>query len=291
MTTLWKWMLPGLGALCWTVLPSQEPEPVVPRNFGAERTHIFPHDAREFKGWRHHGAPMWTVNPELPNDVFTFARLRYPVRKRGRWTADYPEAELNFSYRLHHLTSIQVNPYPVIVDIDAEQLRHYPFIYVSEPQNMNISDEQAKILRDYMLNGGFLMIDDFWSDQEWNEFAPSFKKLWPDRDYVELSPEHPIFHVVFDLPVLPQAHSNVYVDEMRRLGRTRITNEVRKGTETPHFRAVYDDKGRMVMIICLNNDLGDGWEQEKSDPYYFTEVSEKYAYPLGINIVFYVLTH
>jgi hypothetical protein len=96
---------------------------------------------------------------------------------------------------------------------------------------------------------------------------------------------------VFDLPELPQAHSNVYVAEMRKFGRTNMTNEIRKGTETPHFRAVHDDLGRMVMLICLNNDLGDGWEMESSDPWYFTEVSEKYAYPFGINIVTYVLTH
>lgn len=291
MNSSWKWVLPVLGAFaCVELFPAQEPV-VVPRYFGAEDRHTFPADAREFRGWRHGGAPLWTVNPELPNDIFTFARLRYPVRKRGRWTADYPEAELNFSYRLHQLTSMQVNPYPVIIDIDAEQLRHHPFVYVSEPQNMNIDEAQAKLLRDYMLNGGFLMIDDFWSEQEWKEFEPTLKKIWPDRSYVELGPQHPIFHLVFDLPSPPQAHSNVYVDEMRRLGRTRITNEVRPGTETPHFRAVYDDKGRMVMLICLNNDLGDGWEQEKSDPYYFTEVSERFAYPFGINVVFYVLTH
>lgn len=291
MTRFWKWVLPCLGVLACAVLPSQEPLTPRPRNFGAEHTHVFPHDARDFKGWRHQGAPLWTVNPELPNDVFTFARLRYPVRKRGRWTADYPEAELNFSYRLHQLTSIQVNPFPAIVDIDAEQLRHYPFIYVSEAGNMNITEEQAKTLRDYMLNGGFLMIDDFWGEEDWRDFAPSFQKIWPDRNYVELGHEHPIFHLVFELTAPPQAHSSVYVDEMRKHGRTRMTNEIRKGADTPRFRAVYDDEGRMVMLVCLNNDLGDGWEREKSDPYYFTEVSEKIAYPLGINIVFYVLTH
>ena len=71
-----------------------------------------------------------------------------------------------------------------------------------------------------------------------------------------------------------------------------ITYEWNKpGSETPHYRAVYDDNGRICMIICWNSDLGDGWEEEGTDPWFFKEFSEKYAYPLGINIIFYVMTH
>jgi hypothetical protein len=138
----------------------------------------FPKDARQFKGWRHYGhnAPVWKVSDELPEDVFTFARLCYPFRRGGRWTADYPEADLNFSFRLHQLTSMQVNPYPVILDIDAEQLRHHPFLYVSEPGHMNISTEQARVLREYMLNGGFIMIDDFWGGDEWKGLSLCLRK-------------------------------------------------------------------------------------------------------------------
>ena len=250
-------------------------------------------DARQFKGWRHsgHQLPVWEVSEELPKDVFTFARLSYPFRRGGRWTADYPEADLNFSWRLHQLTSVQVNPFPVILDIDAEQLRHHPFLYVSEPGDMDISDEQARVLREYMLNGGFVMIDDFWGGDEWKGFEPAFKKIWPDRGFIELKPDHPVFHCVFGLPEPPQVHSNVYWAEMRQQGRTNMRNEIRPDAAVPRFRAVHDDRGRMVMLICLNNDMGDGWEKEQSDPWYFSNVSEKHAYPLGINIVFYALTH
>lgn len=281
-------MLPVLGVFGLPLLPAQQP---IRTRIGGERTLVFPKDPRQFKGWRHSGAPLWSVDPELPNDVFTFARLRFPFSKGGRWTADYPNAELNFSFRLHQNTSLQVNPYPVIIDINAEQLSNHPFVYISEPGWMNISDDQARILRDYMLNGGFLMLDDFWGTDEWNDFAPTLRKIWPDRNYRELEPDHPIFHQVFELPAPPQVHSNVYVEEMRKHGRSRLRNETRSDVKSPHFRAVYDDRERMVMLICLNNDLGDGWEKEGSDPWYFTEVSEKHAYPLGINIVSYVLTH
>lgn len=288
----WKWLLPCLGLLALGRSFSQM-APELRRGFYRGRAIQFPHDPRQFKGWRHFGqnAPVWEVSAELPKDVFTFARLSYPVRRGGRWTADYPEAELNFSWRLHQLTSVQVNPFPVIIDIDAEQLRHHPFLYVSEPGHMDLSDEQARVLREYMLNGGFILMDDFWGGEEWKGFEPAFKKIWPDRGFTELKPDHPVFHCVFDLQSPPQVHSNVYWEEMRQQGRTNMHNEIRPDSATPRFRAVYDDRGRMVMLICLNNDLGDGWEQEQSDPWYFSNVSEKHAYPLGINIVFYALTH
>ncbi|OYW22731.1 MAG: hypothetical protein B7Z55_04295 [Planctomycetales bacterium 12-60-4] len=288
----WKWLLPCLGLLA---LRSSLSQGVIENRRATYRGREvqFPKDARQFKGWRHYGhnAPVWDLPADLPKDVFTFARLCYPFRRGGRWTADYPEADLNFSFRLHQLTSVQVNPFPVIIDIDPAQLRHHPFLYVSEPGHMDITTEQARILRDYMLNGGFIMIDDFWGGDEWQGFQAAFKKIWPDRSYTELKPDHPIFHSVYDLPSPPQIHSNVYCQEMNQHGSTAMRNEIRPDSATPHFRAVFDDRGRMVMLICLNNDLGDGWEQEQSDPWYFTHVSEKHAYPLGINIVFYALTH
>ncbi len=288
----WKWLLPCLGLLALRSTLSQA-VPAPRRGTYRGREIEFPNDARQFKGWRHFGknAPVWEVSAELPQDVFTFARLSYPHRRGGRWTADYPEADLNFSFRLHQLTSVQVNPYPVILDIDPAQLRHHPFLYVSEPGHMDLTNAQALILRDYMLNGGFIMIDDFWGGEEWQGFQSAFKKIWPDRNYEELKPDHPIFHCVYDLPSPPQIHSNVYWQEMNQRGSTTMRNEYRPDSATPRFRAVFDDRGRMVMLICLNNDLGDGWEQEQSDPWYFTHVSEKHAYPLGINIVFYALTH
>ncbi|NNE91673.1 MAG: DUF4159 domain-containing protein, partial [Verrucomicrobiales bacterium] len=206
-----------------------------------------------------------------------------------KWRIDYPDAELNFSYRLQQLTSLETNPNGVVVDIDAEQLRHYPFVYMIEPGDIWITDEEAKILRDYLLNGGFIMVDDFWGTYEWNSFYRALKQIFPDRDYVELELDHAIFDIVFDLPIKPQ----IPAVGMAQMGREQgITYEWNKpGSETPHYRAVYDDKGRMCMIICWNTDLGDGWEEEGTDPWYFKEFSEKYAYPLGINIVFYALTH
>ncbi|MEM1440949.1 MAG: DUF4159 domain-containing protein [Verrucomicrobiota bacterium] len=263
-----------------------------PTHFGIDDINI-PEDPRHFRGGRFYDFPDWPVSQEVPNDVFTFARLRYNsgtwMGQRAKWMIDYPDSELNFSYRLQQLTSLEVNPKGAIVDIDAEQLRHYPFIYMIEPGDIWITDEEAQILREYLLNGGFIMVDDFWGIYEWKNFYRAVKQIFPDREYVELELDHPIFHMVFSLDIKPQ----IPAVGMAMMGREQgITYEWNKpGSETPHYRAILDDDGRICMMICFNTDLGDGWEEEGTDPWYFREFSEKYAYPLGINIIFYALTH
>ncbi len=286
----------ALWALGQDIFESDSPKPT---NFGVKEDPSVTEDPREYGRGEFMDFPTWKVSKELPDDVFTFARLRYPSfsdgggRRRGwgggKWTTDYPDAELNFSYRLQQLTSLQTNPNGAVVDIVAEQMRHYPFIYMIEPGHIDISEEQAKIMRDYMLNGGFIMVDDFWGDDEWEQFHVALKMIWPDRDYEELELDHEIFHMVFDLPVKPQIPSVGIAMSGRFRGFTHEWNK--PGSETPHFRAIYDDKKRICMLICFNTDLGDGWEEEGTDPWYFQTFSEKYAYPLGINIVMYALTH
>ncbi len=270
----------------------------MPRHFGIKDDE-FPLDPREFGRGQFSDFPTWPVSKELPNDVFTFARLRYNSHSgrrfsRGgwgfsKWMTDYPDADLNFAYRLQQLTSLQVNPRGAVVDIEAEQLRHHPFVYMIEPGNITLTDPEAQVLRDYMLNGGFILVDDFWGVEEWAVFYQAFKQMWPDREFEELPLEHEIFHIVFPLKVKPQIPSVGHAMAGRREG---ITFEWDKpGSETVHYRGVFDDKRRLMMLICWNTDLGDGWEEEGTDPWYFREFSEKYAYPLGINIVFYALTH
>lgn len=237
--------------------------------------------------------PNWEVSKDLPKDVFVFARLRYDsyygYRGRGKWATDFPDSDLNFSYRLQELTSLQVDPDPIVVDIDSEQLANYPFVYMIEPGDIYLTESEALVLRDYMLNGGFIMVDDFWGTREWDNFEEALKLIFPDREWQELPLEHPIFHCVFDLKEKPQVPSIGHALQGRSLG---ITHEWQKaGTETPHYRAVFDDQGRMCMIICFNTDLGDGWEREGENEWYFKEFAEKKSFPMGINIVFYAMTH
>jgi hypothetical protein len=238
--------------------------------------------------------PEWEIDKEFSDDVFTFVRIRYSSWyggsfSGGNWATDYPDSELNLSFRLHQLTSLEVNPEPIVLELTDPELFNYPFIYIVEPGRLVFMEEEIKNLRRYLLNGGFLMIDDFWGQEEWYNIYFELKRVFPEREPVELTLDHPIFHFVFELKEKPQIPSiNVALNGY--YSGNVITWE-RPDARIPHYMAIYDDKGRMMVIICRNTDIGDGWEREGEDEWYFREFSEKKAYPLGINIIFYAMTH
>jgi hypothetical protein len=254
---------------------------------------------RRYSGRR--GVPDWQNDKEFSHDVFTFVRIRYSSGYGGRryggrygrgfsggdWATDYPDSDLNFSFRLHQLTSMEVNPDGLVLELTDPRLFDYPFIYIVEPGRLVFTEEEVKILRNYLLNGGFLMVDDFWGENEWHNFYYEIKRVFPDREPRELSLNHPVFSAVFKLNEKPQIPNIGAAIQGRDYG---ITWE-REDAQIPYYKAIYDDKGRMMVIICHNTDLGDGWEREGEDEWYFREFSEKKAYPLGINIVFYAMTH
>jgi hypothetical protein len=238
------------------------------------------------RGPRHGEAfPTWPVSATQPEDLFTFVRLRYSSRSRwgGGWATDYPESDHNFSFRLQQVTSWKVNPRPLILDITDPALHDHPFAYLIEPGGMVRSDVEAEALRRWLLSGGFLMIDDFWGEREYANLARELGKVFPDREPQELDLSHPIFHTVFDLKEKPQMPS---IHHWLSTGQT-----YEKGGREVHYRALFDDEGRMMVIICHNTDLGDGWEEEGEDPEYFRKFAEPMAYPMGINILFYAMTH
>jgi hypothetical protein len=233
------------------------------------------------------GVPVWNTDEEFKEDVFTFARVRYSSygygRRGGNWATDYPDSDLNFSFRLHELTSIETDPYGKILDLTDPAIFDYPFLYLIEPGRMALDDAEVRALRRYCYNGGFLMVDDFWGEEEWFGFYENIKRVFPDREPEELPLEHEIFHNVYDLKQKPQVPSIHAWYSGRTAERWDATE--------PHYRAIHDDQGRMMVIICHNTDLGDGWEREGMDPGYFKEMSEKWSYPLGINILTYAMTH
>lgn len=238
-------------------------------------------------GWR--GVPEWSLNPEFEHDAFTFVRIRFDSTvnrwsRAGDWATDYPDSDLNFSFRLQQLTSLDVNPDGLVLELTDPRLFDYPFLYMIEPGFLLFSEAEVRALRRYCLNGGFLMVDDFWDDDEWANFFVQIKRVFPDREVTDVPLEHEIFHIVYDLkekPQIPSIHS----------ARNGVSWERGRNTRTPNYRAVYDDQGRIMVFICHNTDLGDGWEREGEAEWYFKEYSEKKAYPLGINIVIYALTH
>jgi hypothetical protein len=220
-------------------------------------------------------------------------RVRYTSRWRGgSWYTDAPDSDLNFSFRLQQMTSLKVDPKGRVLELTDPELFDYPFIYMLEVGDLEFSEEEVACLKRYLLNGGFLMVDDHWGEDEYENFHQQIKRVFPDKEPVDLPLEHPIFHCVFDLKEKPQIPGIDWA-RRRRFSGSKATWE-RDGdpsTHDVHYRALFDDKNRMMAIICTNTDLGDGWEREGEEEWYFHEFSEKKAYPMGINIVFYAMTH
>ncbi len=239
------------------------------------------------------GVPEWEVNDAFRPDVFTFVRIAYSSYSDGysrwgkKWRIDHPSSDLNFSYRLEELTSLKVDPDGKIVTLTDPSLFDYPFVYLIEPGEMVLREEERKALRKYLLGGGFMMIDDFWGVNEYENLRLELSRVFPDREPREIPLEHPIFNFVFPLKQKPQIPN---VDRGTKSQFDGLTFE-RPDAQTPFYKGMWDDKGRLMMVICHNTDLGDGWEWEGANHYYFKEFSEKKAYPLGINIVMYALTH
>jgi hypothetical protein len=214
---------------------------------------------------------------------FAFARLRYqsPGRGyRGSWGTDSNKAERVFVQGVRRLTRIHTRSVEEIVDVQSDGMFDWPWLYAVEVGYWGFSDSQAKRLRDYLDRGGFLMVDDFHGSWEWNAFMAGLRKVFPDRQVVDIPDDDPIFHTIYDLQQRWQVPG-------RGAAYSGVTYQ-RDGV-TPRWRAIYDDKGRIQVAICHNMDLGDAWEWA-DDPYY-PERFGALAYRIGTNYVVYAMSH
>lgn len=243
-----------------------------------------------------HGAetPTWTNVPGFAQDVFTFVRIkrgRAPGSHGGPWDTDAPDSDLNLSYRLRQVTSLAVDPDGLFLRLTDEDLTGQPFIYMVEPGSLYLDDEEIAALRKYLLNGGFLWLDDFWGDSEWANMEQVLKQVFPDRSFVEMPLDHPLYHCVFDIKSKSQI-PNVELGTASQSNGGITWEPYHDGdVRTVHHKAIYDDKGRVMVFATHNTDNGDGWEWEGDNHYYFENFSEKIAYPLAINVIFYTMTH
>ena len=234
----------------------------------------------------------------LPSDYkhtaeWVFARMKWPVVRSpyigyrfpsNYYTMDYPRSDRHFSAALRRLTLIQARSVEQIVDpLDPEypdDIFNYPWMYAVEVGHWDLSDQQCKKMREYFDRGGFLMVDDFHGTWEWNTFTQSMNRVFPDRPIVELDNKDPIFHTIFDLDDRYQVPGAQFLES----GRTYEHD----GFEA-RWRGIYDDKGRVVVAICHNMDLGDSWEHADNPRY-----PEKYSalgFRIGVNYVTYAMTH
>ena len=235
--------------------------------------------------------PQWELDPQFKKDVFTFARVQfdsYAGNRFGGWRNDFPDCDWNFSVRLKELTSYEVDPNGVVVRLTDDNLMDYPFLYMSNIQQMRLTSAESDAMRSYLLNGGFIMADDIWGPIAWEHIQSEMKNVFPDREPVELPYDHPLFSMVYHLKVIPQVPS---IRAWERGMTYEDWHGDMRGDTAPHFWAYLNDTGHIMALVCLNNDIGDGWEREGQSKEYFMKYSQKVSYPLGINIVTYAMTH
>ncbi len=239
------------------------------------------------------GTPIWMNPRPFEKDVFTFVRVRRgraSGTSGGNWATDTPDSDLNLSYRLQQMTSMRTSPDGRFIRLTDEDLSEHPFIYMVEPGTLSLTELEILALRKYLLNGGFLMLDDFWGDSEWTNAEAVLKRVLPDRSITELSLDHPLYHCVFEIKTKGQVPN--YRQGIRSQYDGVTWEEYHDGdVRTVHHRVITDDKGRLMVMATHNTDNGDGWEREGESNYYFHNFSEKISYPLGINIIFYTMTH
>lgn len=202
----------------------------------------------------------------------------------GSWSIDYPEADKHFSYLLTRLSSVDSSPDENAVRLTDPELRQLPFIYALEVGAMQLDDAEVASLRDYLLAGGFLFIDDFWGSWAWENLVEQMKLVFPDRAIADIPPSHTLFSLVYDIEEIQQVPNYRNGIDYERTGVTHEDDGRR-----PYVRGIFDDAGRIMVVINWNTDLGDAWEwaDHPDYPFQFTH----YAAKLGVNIVVYAMTH
>jgi hypothetical protein len=227
---------------------------------------------------------------------FVFCRLWYDAA-RGMasglgWSTDYPAADGNFMTRLEELTPTRIerweNGEPGIAAVRAtdDDLFKCPFLFMTDPGSVTFSDAEVEGLRNYLEKGGFLWADDMWGEQAWSFFEAEITRILPGRPIVELSIDHPLFSAHYLVPEIPQIPS--WQSWVRRGGQT---SEFGAETAVPHLRAIFDDEGRLLVLISHNTDIADGWEREGVEmSEYFYNFSPA-AYGLAINVFLWAMSH
>jgi len=249
--------------------------------------------------WAQYEREMQDPVPDPPdaweNTEFAVGRLRFrsPLdRNRGfggfggnrgfgrrRWGIDTNKGDRVFSQILRRLTRIHVRSVEQIVDIDSDELYDWPWLFAVSIGDWELSESEIKRMRNYFDRGGFLVVDDFHGEPEWQNFAQGIARIVPNSTIVELKDEDQIFHTVYDLTERYQVSGLNIVN-----GRPYERNGF-----VPHWRGVMDEKGRVQVAICFNMDIGDSWEW--ADHPQYPERLSSLGLRMGVNYAMYAMTH
>jgi hypothetical protein len=234
----------------------------------------------------------------MPDAGFTFCRIMYErVRMEPMgmgWTTDYPYADINLMTRLSELTRTPISRGPAgepnhwVVRLTDDALFNCPFTMASDAGTIGLTPDERDRLREYLLKGGFLWVDDFWGTPAWTHWSAEIGRVLPPSEYpiVDVPAGDPILRTQFNIARMPQITN---IQFWRGVGGT-VTSERGADSEEPHFRVIRDAHGRIMVVMTHNTDIADSWEREGEDPEFFRQFSPG-GYGFGINVLLYAMTH
>ncbi len=247
---------------------------------------------RALQGWSR-GLACATLVLTLPGSStdfgFQFVRIQYdsyPGLRASAWATDYPAADYNLHEAIDLTSGLFVEGPPLVLNLTDERIFEYPMLYLTEPGYWMTNDEEVAALRQYLDRGGFLLIDDFhdygrgMTGPQWNNMYSNLKRVYPDQEPVEMTATHPIWSIYYDIdPVAAISTKN-------GLGWGRY--EARFGPLDDVYYSLTDDSGRITVVICYNQDIGDGWEWPGGQN---LGNASTISFQMAINFVMYALTH
>lgn len=239
--------------------------------------------------------PKWATRANFDGS-FNFCRAYFTADRREAggtgWDTDFPGADNNFSVRLAELTAVRVRldktgqPDYVVVRLTDPLMYRCPILHMEDVGVARFSDEEVEDLRAYLLKGGFLVVDDFWGTEAWEQWASEIGRVLPPHKYpiVDIPADHPVMHTLYDVKEVEQ------VSNIRFWMQTGSVSE--RGSDSAHvnFRGIADERGRLMVVMAHNTDIPDTWEREGESKEYFDRFAPG-GYAIGVNIILYAMTH
>jgi hypothetical protein len=241
------------------------------------------------------GVPLRPPADDYSDGAFSVCKLMYRSVTREYlgmgWATDYPYAGINLMTRVAELTKTPISrnargePSYWTVSATDPALFRCPFLMAADVGTLQFSPEEVTRMREYLLKGGFLWVDDFWGTPAWRRWTSEIKRVLPEYEIFDIPEDHAIRHMMFDLETIPQVTA---IQNWRGSGFS--TSE--RGTDSPHanFRAIADERGRILVLMTHNTDIADSWERESEDREFFLQFSPD-GYAVGLNVVLYALSH
>jgi hypothetical protein len=260
-----------VGTSCWlTAHPIQKPSDGAPEFYFTRiaYTEDGSHGYGRFLGNRY-------ICPEFGGGNF------FPPQGMG-WSMDSPGADCKFMGGVHRLTGLSVFPNPNMIELTDDAIFKYPYAYMAEVGGMSLTKDEVKRLRQYMLRGGFVHVDDFWGLYEKGNLEYEMGKVFPEYRFEVLTTKDPVFHTFFDIDEIIQVPGE-------RAGCYGGPTWERDDDREARVYGLRDDKGRLMMVVTYNSDLGDAWEY-MDEPCYPAKYSGQ-AYRLGLDFMIYAATH